>query len=163
MKYCNSITVARPRAEVAQLLANPVNLPRWLRGMVLHEPVSGVHGQVGTMSRVVMQSGRQAVELVETITRREPADLRDIPTDVVVDFERETVGAGMSSFVQDRLTEVDPGATLWESASEYRFEGLMMRIVGLLMPGAFRRQSQQHMEDFKAFAEEGKDVRSTGH
>jgi hypothetical protein len=34
-----------------------------------------------------------------------------------------------------------------------------MRLVGLLMPGAFRKQSQQYMQDFKAFAEHGKDVR----
>jgi hypothetical protein len=27
------------------------------------------------------------------------------------------------------------------------------------MPGAFRKQSLQHMRDFKAFAEQGKDVR----
>ena len=37
--------------------------------------------------------------------------------------------------------------------------GLLMRLVGLLMPGAFRKQSQQHMQDFKAFAEQGVDVR----
>jgi hypothetical protein len=34
-----------------------------------------------------------------------------------------------------------------------------MRLVALLMPGAFRKQSQQHMQDFKAFAEQGQDVR----
>ena len=34
-----------------------------------------------------------------------------------------------------------------------------MRLVGLLMSGAFRKQSQQHMQDFKAFAEQGTDVR----
>ncbi|MEU6901413.1 SRPBCC family protein [Streptomyces virginiae] len=43
--------------------------------------------------------------------------------------------------------------------ARYRFSGLPMRLVGLLMPGAFRRQSRQHMQDFKAFAEQGKDVR----
>jgi hypothetical protein len=34
-----------------------------------------------------------------------------------------------------------------------------MRLVALLMPGFFRKQSQQHMQDFKAFAEQGLDVR----
>jgi hypothetical protein len=34
-----------------------------------------------------------------------------------------------------------------------------MRLVGLLMPSSFHKQSQQHMQDFKAFAEQGKDVR----
>lgn len=35
----------------------------------------------------------------------------------------------------------------------------MMRLVGLLMPGAFRKQSRRHIQDFKAFAEQGQDVR----
>jgi hypothetical protein len=50
--------------------------------------------------------------------------------------------------------------TLWESESEYRFSGLPMRLAALFMPGAFRKQSRQHMADFKAFAEHGKDVRA---
>ncbi|WP_405420116.1 SRPBCC family protein [Streptomyces erythrochromogenes] len=159
MKYTVSIEVALPREKVVRLLADPVHLPQWLRGLVLHEPLSGVHGQVGTTSRVVMQMGQRTFECTETITRREPADLRSIPTGSVVHFDREIVGEGMWSAVRDRLTEAGPEATLWVSENEYRFSGVLMRLVGLLMPGSFRKQSQQHMQDFKAFAEEGKDVR----
>lgn len=159
MKYTNSIEIALPRERVAQLLADPAHIPTWLRGMVLHEPVNGVHGQLGTTSRIVMQSGNRKIEFTETITRREPADLHGIPKEVVVHFERESVGEGMWSVVRDRLTEVDPETTLWEQECEFRFSGLLMRLMGLLMPGAFHKQSQQHMEDFKAFAEQGKDLR----
>ncbi|MFF5987055.1 SRPBCC family protein [Prauserella flavalba] len=159
MKYTNSIEIALPREQVAQLLADPAHLPKWLRGIVLHEPVHGMHGQLGTKSRVVMQSGKRQIECTETITRRDPADLHGIPKETVVHFDREIVGAGMWSVVRDRLTETSPETTLWEQASEYRFSSLLMRLMGLLMPGAFHKQSQQHMEDFKAFAEQGKDVR----
>ncbi|MFN3008644.1 SRPBCC family protein [Mycolicibacterium wolinskyi] len=159
MKYTNSIEIALPRDTVAQLLADPAHIPKWLRGMVLHEPVSGIHGQLGTKSRVVMQSGKRTIECTETITRRDPADLHEIPKEAVVHFDREIVGPGMWSVVRDRLTEASPETTLWESESEYRFSNVLMRLVGLLMPGAFRKQSQQHMQDFKAFAEQGKDVR----
>ena len=159
MKYTVSIEIALPREQVAQLLADPTRLPKWLRGLVLHEPLSGIHGQVGTQSRVVMQMGQQTFECTETITRREPADLRSIPKASVVHFEREIVGEGMWSAARERLTEAGPTMTLWVSENEYRFSGLMMRLVGFLMPGAFRKQSLQHMQDFKAFAEQGKDVR----
>jgi hypothetical protein len=37
----------------------------------------------------------------------------------------------------------------------------MMRLMGFLMPGAFRKQTLQNMQDFKAFAEQGKDVRES--
>ncbi|MER7734619.1 SRPBCC family protein [Streptomyces erythrochromogenes] len=161
MKYTVSIEIALPRERVVQLLADPAVLPQWLRGLVLHEPLNGLHGQVGTRSRVVLQTGRQKVECTETITRREPADLHGIPEGSVVHFEREIVADGMWSAVRDRLTEAGPDATLWVSENEYRFSGVLMRLVGRVMPGAFRKQSQQHMQDFKAFAEEGKDVRET--
>lgn len=162
MKYTVSIEIAMPQAEVAQLLADPAHIPKWLRGVVLHEPLSGAHGQVGTTSRIVMELGQQTFEATETITRREPADLRRIPEGSAVHFEREIIGAGMWSAVRDRLTEAGPATTLWVSENEYRFSGLLMRLVGLLMPGTFRKQSHQHMQDFKAFAEHGKDVRE-GH
>ena len=159
MKYTVSLEIALPRERVAQLLADPAHLPKWLRGLVLHEPLSGVHGQVGTKSRVVMQTGQQTFEGIETITRREPVDLHGIARESVVHFDREIVGKGMWSAARERLTETGPETTLWVSENEYRFSGLLMRLVGLLMPGAFRKQSLQHMQDFKAFAEHGKDVR----
>ena len=160
MQFTVSIEIALPREKVAQLLADPEHLPKWLRGLVQHEPLSGVHGHVGTKSRVVLQTGQQKFEATETITRREPVELHNIPRDRVVHFEREIVGKGMWSMVRDRLSDSGPETTLWESENEYRFSGLMMRLVGFLMPGAFRKQSLQHMQDFKAFAEHGTDVRN---
>jgi hypothetical protein len=159
LKYTISVEIALPRERVVQLLADPKHLPKWLRGMVLHEPLNGMHGQVGTKSRVVIRTGQQTIEATETITRREPADLHAIPTDSVVHFDREIVAKGMWSAVRDRLTETGPDRTLWAQESEYRFSGMLMRLVALVMPGAFRKQSQQHMQDFKAFAEQGTDVR----
>jgi hypothetical protein len=159
MKYTVSIEIALPRERLVQLLADPEHVSKWLRGLVLHEPLGGAHGQVGTESRVVMQMGQQKIECTETITRREPLDLHGIPRESVVHFEREIVTKGMWSAVRDRFTETGPETTLWVSENEYRFSGWLMRLVGLLMPGAFRKQSLQHMQDFKAFAEHGKDVR----
>jgi hypothetical protein len=159
MKYTVSITIALPRERVAQLLADPAHLPKWLRGLVLHEPLNGLHGQVGTESRVVMQMGQEEMEGTETITRREPANLQGIPSDSVVRFDREIVAKGMWSAGRERLTEASPETTLWVSENEYRFSGLPMRLMAPLMRGAFRKQSQQHMQDFKAFVEQGTDVR----
>jgi hypothetical protein len=159
MKYTVSIEIALPRERVVELLTDPAHLPKWLRGLVLHEPLSGTHGQVGTTSRVVLQTGKQQFEATETITRREPVDLHEIPGAAVVRFDREIVSKGMWSAARERLTEAGPQRTLWQSENEYRFSGLPMRLVGLVMPGAFRKQSLQHMQDFKAFAEQGQDVR----
>ncbi len=161
MKYTASIEIALPRERVTQLLADSAHLPKWLRGLVLHEPLNGTHGQVGTQSRVVLQMGQQEMECTETITRREPANLHGITRDSVVHFDREIVAKGMWSAARDRLTEAGPGTTRWVSENEYRFSSLPMRLVAPFMRGAFRKQSHQHMQDFKAFAEQGTDVRET--
>ncbi|RDI24536.1 SRPBCC family protein [Lentzea flaviverrucosa] len=159
MKYTVSLEIALPREKVVQLLSDPEHMPKWLRGLVEHEPLSGAHGQVGTRSRVVMQSGQQTFEGIETITRREPVELQGLARETVVHYEREIVAKGMWSAARERFTETGPGTTLWVSENEYRFSGVLMRLVGLLMPGTFRKQSLQHMQDFKAFAEHGQDVR----
>ena len=160
MKYTVSIEIALPRERVVGLLADPAHLPKYLRGLVLHELLSGSYAEVGSTSRVVLQMGKQKIEGTETITRREPVDLREISRESVVRFEREIVIEGMWNAVRDRLTEAGPQTTLWQSENEYRFSSLLMRLMGLLMPGAFRKQSRQHMQDFKAFAEQGEDVRN---
>lgn len=158
MKYTVSIEIALPRERVVQLLADSALVPRWVRGVVVHEPLNGLHGQVGTRSRVVMRTGQQEMEAIETITRREPADLHGIPGDSVVHFEREIVAKGMWNAARERFTETGPETTLWVSENEYRFSGLL-RLLAPLMRGVLRKQSQQHMQDFKAFAEQGTDVR----
>ena len=159
MKYTLSIEIALPRERVVQLLADPAHLPMWLRGLVVHEPLSGAHGQVGTASRVVVRAGQKEMEATETITRLEPADLHGIPRDAVVRFEREIVADGMWNAARERLTEAGPVTTLWVSENEFRFSGWPMRLAAPLLRGAFRKQSRQHMQDFKAFAEHGTDVR----
>ncbi|MEJ2870758.1 SRPBCC family protein [Actinomycetospora sp. OC33-EN08] len=160
MRYTVSIELALPRGRAVQLLADPAYLPMWLRGLVTHEPLTGSHGQVGCESRVVLETGGRRMEAVETITRREPADLTDIPADRVVHFEREIVAEGMWNAARDRLTEAGPRTTLWESENEYRFGSLPMRLMAPFMGGAFRKASRQHMQDFQAFAERGVDVRA---
>lgn len=159
MKYTNSIEIALPREKVVHLVADPAQMPKWLRGLVLHEPVNGVHGQLGTTSRVVFQMGKQRMEATETITRLEPADLHAIPSSVVVHYDREIVSEGMWQAQRDRIIDAGPDTTLWESESEFLFDGLLLRLMGRLMPGTLRKQSRQHMQDFKAFAEQGTDVR----
>jgi hypothetical protein len=159
MKFTVSIEIAQPRERVAQLLADPAHMPKWLRGLVVHEPLNGVHGEVGTESRVVLRTGQQEMAATETITRREPADLHAIPRDSTVRFERELVADGMWNAARERLTEAGPGTTLWESENEYRFSGLPMRLLAPLVRGTFRKQTLEHMQDFKAFAERGTDVR----
>ncbi|MGB7448778.1 MAG: SRPBCC family protein [Ornithinimicrobium sp.] len=159
MKYTIPIEIALPRQRVIELLEDPAHRPKWLRGLVSHELVHGVDGQVGAESRIVFQSGKQTMECTETITGREPANPHDVPSDRGIHYEREILAEDMWNAAREHLTEAGPESTLWVSENEYRFTGLM-RLMAPLMRVSFIKQSRQHMEDFKAFAELGTDVRS---
>ena len=114
---------------------------------------------MGAVSRVVMSAGKGTMEARETVTLREPERLGDVPSDVVVRYERELVAEGMWSAARERLHDAGDGTTLWESENEYRFDALPIRLLAPLMRGTFRKQTLAHMEDFRAFAEHGTDVR----
>lgn len=164
MRFIDSIEIGLGREETLRLLSDPQYLPQWLRGLVSHEPVSGTHGEVGTVSKVVFRTGSTESEAVETVTAREPADLsrlEELAGEDEVYFERELVAEGMRNITRDRLFEMNPRRTRWESESEYLFDSLPMRLGAPLMRRAFQKQTRRHMQDFKAFAEQGIDVRQT--
>ena len=81
---------------------------------------------------------------IETITRRDPADLREIPRDNVVHFDREIVAKGMWSAARERLTEAGPRTTLWEIENECRFSSLPMRLMAPFMRGAPQAVARAH-------------------
>ena len=84
---------------------------------------------MGAVSRVVMSAGKGTMEARETVTLREPERLGDVPSDVVVRYERELVAEGMWSAARERLHDTGDGTTLWESENEYRFSALPMRLL----------------------------------
>lgn len=44
-------------------------------------------------------------------------------------------GTGMRSLVRDRLTAAGPRSALWLSENKYRFDSVLMRLVGPVLPG----------------------------
>jgi hypothetical protein len=151
VKYSVSIVIELPRETVVELFDNSANLPCWQRGLQSHQLVSGQAGQTGARSRLVFQMGKRRIEMLETITRRSLPDA----------FDGTYEAPGVFNIVCNRFISLSPSQTRWESDNEFRFSGLFMRIIGLVMRGAFPKQSQQYLQDFKAFAERGVDVRQS--
>lgn len=149
MEYDVSIELDLPRDRVVALFDDPANLPKWQRGLQSFEPISGTPGSEGAKSRLVFDIRGGRMEMIETITRRDLPEAFDGTYEVRGVFNR----------VENRFTELPDGRTLWEAHNIFEMKGLM-RLLAWLMPGSFKRQSIQFMEDFKAFAEHGVDVRN---
>jgi hypothetical protein len=80
-----------------------------------------------------------------------------IKNDLPEQFHANYAAKGVYNIQENFFEETPEGGSLWISHNEFRFSGFM-KLMGLFMPGAFRKQSYQYMKDFKAFAENGKSV-----
>ncbi len=148
MKYSHSIIIELPRNRVIELFDNPDNLAKWQPGLLKFEHLSGEPGQPGAKSRILYQMGKRKTEMIETVV------LRELPDKFHGTYEAN----GVFNIQENYFKEVDESSTQWTSVSEFKFKSFAMKLIGWLMPGAFKKQSYKFMVYFKEFAEaEGKE------
>lgn len=143
------IEIEQPRDKVVELFNNTENLFKWQTGLQSFEHLSGEPGQPGSKSKMIYINGKNTIELTETIT------LNQLPNEFAGLYE----WSGGSNTLHTKFVELGPERTRWVSTGEYTMRSLMMKVMALLMPGMFRKQSLGFMENFKAFCEHGTDIR----
>ena len=143
MKYSNAVVIQLPVARVVELFDNPENMRHWQPGLISFAHMSGTPGQPGAKSRLQYKMGNREIEMIETITKR------DLPREFSGTYEAK----GVFNIVSNHFEALPDGSTRYTSVNEFQFKGLMMKLIGLLMPGAFKKQTQKYLDDFKAFAE----------
>jgi uncharacterized membrane protein len=148
--YTVSIDIDVPRDLVIELFDDVDHLPKWQTGLLSFECVSGEQGQNGAVSKLVFQNGARRIEMTETITNR---DLPDA-------FDGTYEWSGGRNTLKNRFTALDADRTRWESTCDYEFSSFKMKMMGKLFAGTFREQNLKFMRNFKAFCEEGVDVRT---
>lgn len=142
MTYTTDIEINLPISRVIELFDNPENMKQWMKGLISFEPLSGTPGQPGAKSRLVFTMGKRRVEMIETIT------VRNLPDEFSGTYEAE----GVFNLVKNRFVELPNQRTQYISEQEFEFHGAM-KLLGALMPGMFKKQTQQYLQDFKQFAE----------
>lgn len=146
-KYDVTVEVDLPIARVWELFDNPDNLGKWLKELDSLEPIEGEHGQPGSKTLMKMTMGKRTCELIETIKVRDPG------REFTAIFETK----GMVNNSQNLFEELGENRTRWTQTNEFQTQGIMMKLITILMPGAFKKQTLTHMTNFKEFAEaEGK-------
>lgn len=142
MKYTNEVIIDLPLQKVLELFDSEENMFKWQPELISFEHVSGDKGEVGAKSNLLYKMGKREVEMVETIIKK------DLPGEFNFTYEAK----GVWNEMKNSFVEVDPSKTKWISHSEFRFSGFM-KLIGFLMPGSFKKQSQLALDRFKAFAE----------
>jgi uncharacterized membrane protein len=148
MKYSTEITLNLPRAEVIRKLDNIDNMKHWQRGLVSAEHLEGIPGKIGAKMKLKYELGKRKMELIETITKS------DFPHEFHANYDTK----GVRNIQENYFEELPDGKTKWRSDVEFHFTGFMMKMMGFLMPGTFKKQSMKYLQDFKAFVEHGESV-----
>ena len=152
MNYSLEIEIDQPRDKVIELWDNIDNLAFWQPGYLGCEHLSGEPGAVGAKSKLSYKNRGREVVIVETITSAK------LPDEFAATFEAK----GMHIAQTNTFAEAGEGRTRWVSVNDVKVSGIMMRLITLLMPGCFKKESLKYMTNFKAFAETGADVRDSG-
>ncbi|NAS11894.1 SRPBCC family protein [Poritiphilus flavus] len=148
MKYTTEITIDLPRTEFIKKLDNPENMRHWQRGLTEYKQISGNPGEEGAKMELHYKMGKREMVLVETIIKR------NLPYEFHTTYDTK----GVHNIQKNYFNDLDDHTTKWISESEFQFSGFMMKVMGFLMPGAFKKQSLKYLQDFKAFAEKGVSV-----
>ncbi len=143
MEYTVEKVIRLPRRRMVELFDDPDNLPKWQPSLQSFELISGEQGQPGAKSRLVFDTGKRGMEMIETIT------VRNLPDEFSGIFETK----GVKNISRHFFFEDGPEQTRWVNENEFYFSG-MMKIVALFMRGAFPKQTDAFMEQFKTFAED---------
>ena len=145
MKYVSKITIDLPLEEVIKKLDNPDNMKHWQTGLTSWELLSGNPGKEGAKMKLNYDMGKRKMELIETIIKSK------FPKEFHATYDTK----GVHNIQQNYFSETPEGITKWVSHSEFQFSGFMMKLIGFLMPGAFKKESMRYLRNFKNFAEKG--------
>ena len=147
--YTVAIEIGLPRYRVAELFDDPSAKFKWQSGLYSYKPLEGEPGQPGAVSKLVYTDGRHRIVLIETVIAR------DLPGA----FDSCYEWGGWSSTLRHRFFEQGPGTTRWECACTHRVVDLLAKVKGFFFPTLFRQQNSRFQKAFKAYCEEGRDVR----
>jgi len=142
MKYKNEVVINAPRETVVALFDDPAQMKEWQPGFVSMELIEGDQGQVGAKQKLHYKMGKRDIEMIETITAR------NLPENYTVTYKAK----GVFNIVDNHFEDLGDKTTRYTTLNEFKMKGFM-KFFAWLMPGAFKKQSQKYMEDFKAFVE----------
>ncbi len=145
MKYTCSVDIAAPVDWVVKLFRNPDNLRYWQPGLISYEHLEGRQGEAGSKARMLHKIDKRDVIMTEYILQN------DLPKYMKCSYE----ASGVVNIQETAFEPIDDQNTRYTSINEFRLTGFM-KLLGWFMPGAFRKQTQKFMDQFKAFAESSK-------
>lgn len=149
MKYTTEIIINKPREDIIRVFEDSNLLPHWQRGLKRSRSISGKDGEVGSKRKLYISIEGQSIKMTETITKK------NLPEE----WHGTYTSRGMESFQKNYFEALSKHQTKWTCYSEFKFSGFM-KLVSKLLPDIFKKRSVLVQQDFKAFVEDAKSVKT---
>ena len=143
MKYDVTITVNKPIDEAVQKFDDPNKYKEWMKGLEDYTTSEGTPNHVGAVSTMKFKLGKRAMDMTEKVIER------NLPQSYKVSYEANKV----YNEVTTKFEKIDAGSTQITTSNMFQFNGFVMKVMGFLMPGAFKKQSYKYLEALKLFIE----------
>ena len=144
MKFTCEVNISGSKEAIAQAFRDTSNFSEWQSGFISHHLISGMPEEIGTKSRIHLEQDGRSIILVETILEN------DLPDQFMALYEHEHMVNTMTA----RFDQVEEGLVHCHWQVEYtKFIGWMPKLMALIMPGMFRKQTKKWLDDFKRYVE----------
>tara|TARA_B100000902_G_C27322537_1_gene925739 strand:+ start:59 stop:568 length:510 start_codon:yes stop_codon:yes gene_type:complete len=142
IKYSEEIVINANIDTVITLFDNPYNMQKYMEGIESYKIVEGNIREVGTKAEMTVVIGDKKIIMIERIITN------NLPEHKKVTYTTDAV----NNIVTNKFIKVSENKTIFINEQEFEFKGYM-KIIGFLMPTAFKKQSRVYLKDFKEFAE----------
>ena len=144
MQYKVEIVIDVPREKMIEMFDNPDNLNKWQPTFLGIEHVEGVERTKGAKSSLRYKQGKGEMEMIETVL------VYNMPDEFSCTYEANGV-----LNINKNFFYAEGDKTRWVTDTEFQFNSLPMKLMGMLLPFMFKSQTNQMMQNFKTFAETG--------
>ena len=141
MKYTVEATINRPISLVVELYNAPSNHIKWMPGILSHQITSGNRREPATESTFKFKVNGRDFIIKETIIKNDS-------TEIVAEF----ISNGAINTQVTQFSKIDDDSTSYKVNESFELKGFM-KVIGILMPGSFKKQTKQFVEAFKGFSE----------
>ena len=149
LEYGDSIELDKSLEEVVAVFEDRNQIGDWQRGFVSLEEMEGAPGANGSKAILCYRNRGRDMTMIETITDN------GLPHHFHGRYDMDGIRNVQRNFFKD----LGNGRTEWRSESTFEFDSFLMKVMGKLMPGMFRKTSQRFMDDFKDWMENGRSAR----
>jgi carbon monoxide dehydrogenase subunit G len=137
-----SVEINRPVEQVFRYMNDPNNLTKWLGGLVEITPLTNGEARVGSKTRQVFEENGRKIEMIEEVVIYEPNRRVKIKGaskmfDLTADYQLHDLG----------------GRTRIDYETEVQMNGLLFKLLDMLMAGSGRKKLAEDFARLKAQVE----------